>query len=56
VGVVYDPSDAVAQAKGWDFSTGKQTFTAPPGVKELFGGDTVACSHLYGHYYLCGFT
>jgi hypothetical protein len=56
MGVVYDPSDAVAQAKGWDFSTGKQTFTAPPGVKELFGGDMVACSHLYGHYYLCGFT
>jgi hypothetical protein len=55
-GIVYDPTDAVAQAKGWEFDGGEQRFTAPQQVKALFGGDLVSCRHLYKHYYSCSFT
>jgi hypothetical protein len=55
-GVIYDPSDAVAQAKGWNFDTGEQVFTAPPEIRTLFGGDLVSCWRLYRHYYSCSFT
>jgi hypothetical protein len=47
-GIVYDPTDAVASARGHD--------TAPAAVRELFGGDIVSCRRLTGHYYSCGFT
>jgi hypothetical protein len=56
VAIVYDPSDAVAEARGWDFQSGKQLFTAPPKIKSLFGGDLVECWRLYSHYYSCSFT
>ena len=55
-GVIYDPSDAVAQAKGWNFDTGKQVFTASPEVRTLFGGDLVSCWRIYRHYFACSFT
>lgn len=55
-GIVYDPSDVVAQATGWNFDNGKQSFTAPPDVRSLFGGDLVSCWRLYRHYYSCSFT
>jgi hypothetical protein len=51
-GVIYDPSDAVAQATGWNFETGRQEFTAPPKIRTLFGGDLVSCCRLYS----CTFT
>lgn len=54
-GVVYDPTDQVRAARGW--KRGKPGhYTAPPQVREWFGGDLVACSHLAGHFYRCGFT
>jgi hypothetical protein len=55
-GIIYDPSDAVAQARGWNFDTGAQVFTAPPEIRTLFGGDLVSCWRLYRHYYSCSFT
>lgn len=55
-GVVYDPSDEVAQAKGADFGPGGQGFTAPPEVRALFGGDLVSCWRIYRHYHMCSFT
>ena len=54
--IVYDPSDVVAQATGWNFDNGRQSFTAPPDVRSLFGGDLVSCWRLYRHYYSCSFT
>lgn len=54
-GVIYDPTDQVRAARGW--ARGKPgRYTAPPRVREWFGGDLVACSHLAGHFYRCGFT
>ncbi len=55
-GTVYDPSDEVAKAEGWKYTNGSQEFTAPPGIRELFGGDIVSCSRLFRHYFLCVFT
>lgn len=55
-GIVFDPSDAVAQATGWNHDGGTVQFTAPPGIREVFGGDLVSCRHLQGHYYSCSFT
>jgi hypothetical protein len=55
-GVVYDPTDAVRAARGWTFARGRQEFTAPPGVRELFGGDIVACERVTEHFYRCWFT
>jgi hypothetical protein len=52
-GIVYDPSGDVMLADGFD-SNGK--FRAPERITKLFGGDLVFCSHLFGHYYKCGFT
>ncbi|MCK5909367.1 MAG: hypothetical protein KAG62_05405 [Caulobacter sp.] len=54
-GVVYDPTDQVRAARGW--KRGKPgRYTAPPRIQKWFGGDLVACSHLAGHFYRCGFT
>lgn len=53
-GVVWDPTDIVATATGWDGAAGR--YTASPIAKKLFGGDLVWCSQLSGHYYRCGFT
>ena len=47
--VVYDPTGSVRQARGF----GKAT---PDRVRYLFGGDLVACWHLSGSYYMCGFS
>lgn len=55
-GVVYDPTGAVAQARGWRFDRGQQEFTAPPEVRVLFGGDLVECVHIRGAWYRCSFT
>lgn len=55
-GIVYDPSNAVAQAKGWSFESGEQRFTAPREIRAVFGGDLLACRHLYRYYYSCSFT
>jgi hypothetical protein len=52
-GIVFDPSGDVMQADGFD-SKGK--FRAPERITKLFGGDLVSCSHLFRHYYKCGFT
>ena len=52
-GIVYDPTDAVSQAKGF---TQNNEFTAPDNIKSLFGGDIVACSPMTTHYYHCTFT
>ena len=54
IGVIYDPSGAVAAARGWRARAGD--FTAPPQVRELFGADIVGCMHLTGAYYRCNFT
>ena len=53
VGVVYDPTDRVAEARGWGPDN---TFTAPPEIKGLFGGDIVWCDRITGHWYRCSFT
>lgn len=52
--VIYDPSGAVGQARGWAGAAGE--FSAPPAVRELFGGDLLACRHIEGPYYRCWFT
>jgi hypothetical protein len=41
VGIVYDPKDAVSDAKKY---------------QGLFGGDLLSCTHLWAHYFLCAFT
>jgi hypothetical protein len=50
--IVYDPTGAVSQAKGF---TQSGEFTAPDSVKTLFGGNVVACSPMITHYYRCTF-
>lgn len=52
-GVVYDPTGLVSQAQGWR-SPGE--FSAPPDIKQLFGGDLVSCRHVEKSYYRCWFT
>jgi len=52
--VVWDPTDVVATARGWDREPGR--YTASPRAKKLFGGDLVGCLALGDHYYHCGFT
>ena len=52
-GIVFDPTRAVEQARGWD---AKGKFYAPERVTKLFGGDLVGCDRLVGFYYYCGFT
>jgi len=52
-GVIYDPTGEVLKAS-WRSSPGE--VSAPPGVRELFGGDLVACHHVEGNYYRCWFT
>jgi hypothetical protein len=41
VGVVYDPENAVGDARKYE---------------KLFGGDMLGCTRLWDHYYFCGFT
>lgn len=53
-GIIYDPTGDVMLAKGYDEKTGK--FYAPPRVTGLFGGQLMACMHLWRDYYRCGFT
>lgn len=53
-GVVYDPTDRVVEAKGWDRVSGE--LTAPEDIKGLFGGDLVQCRRITGHWYRCSFT
>ena len=55
-GVVHDPTGVVAQAQGWSYADGQQTFTAPPAVVRLFGGDLVDCVPVEGPFYRCWFT
>ena len=52
-GVIYDPTGEVLKARGW---AEPGAVSAPPGVKELFGGDLVSCRHVEGNYYRCWFT
>lgn len=52
--VIHDPSGAVATATGW---TGKpQRFTVRADIRELWGGDLLACRRITGDYYRCWFT
>lgn len=53
-GIIFDPTGDVTLANGFDPVTGK--FAAPDRVTKLFGGDLVACRHLWGDYYDCSFT
>lgn len=53
-GVIYDPTGEVMRADGWDPASGK--FRAPDRITKIFGGDLVACRHLWGDYYDCSFT
>ena len=53
-GIIYDPTGDVMLAKGFNNKTGK--FYGPARVTGLFGGDLVACMHLWRDYYRCGFT
>ena len=53
-GVIYDPTGEVMQADGWDPASRK--FRAPDRITKIFGGDLVACRHLWGDYYDCSFT
>lgn len=52
--VVHDPSDAVATAKGWGERPGD--YTARPDVRDLWGGQLIACTRITGHYYRCDFS
>jgi hypothetical protein len=54
-GVIYDLSGAVLSA-GQFGSAGTPAFSAPPEVRQLFGGDLVACERVRDHYYRCWFT
>jgi hypothetical protein len=53
-GIIFDPTDEVMLADGFDPKTGK--FSAPDRITKLFGGDLVECWPLWGHYYRCSFT
>lgn len=53
-GLIYDPTGEVMQADGRDPATGK--FRAPDRITKIFGGDLVACRHIWGDYYDCSFT
>ncbi|WKL55813.1 hypothetical protein Q1W73_08840 [Asticcacaulis sp. ZE23SCel15] len=53
-GIIYDPTGEVLLAKGFDPVTGE--FHMPSHIKELFGGDLVACRHIWSDYYKCSFT
>lgn len=55
-GVVWDPSDAVADAERWRGTDGRLTKAAPPRAASLFGGGLVRCRPLLDHYYRCGFS
>lgn len=52
--VVYDPSDAVATARGWGERPGD--YTARSDLRGLWGGELVACTRITGHYFRCDFT
>lgn len=52
--VIYDPSDAVATAKGWGAKPGAHTVR--PDIQNLWGGDLLSCRRITGHYYRCWFT
>lgn len=52
--VVYDPSDAVATARGWGERPGD--YTARADLRGLWGGSLVSCTPLTGHYFRCDFT
>jgi len=47
-GIIHDPSGEVALARSMGM--------APPHIRELFGGDIVACRHLLDDYFRCSFT
>lgn len=53
-GIIFDPTDVVMQADGFDLRAGK--YVAPDEVTKLFGGDLVSCRKLWGHFYDCSFT
>lgn len=53
-GIVYDPTGEVMLAKGFD-REGERLRT-PFHILKLFGGDLVACRHIWGDYYRCSFT
>lgn len=55
-GTIYDPTDAVAAARGWQYDPTGPRFTAPQEIKDLFGGNLLWCYQLGAHYYRCGFT
>lgn len=52
-GFVFDPSDAVLAARGWD-KDGQ--LTAPPTIREMFGGDLVRCTRVENHFHRCSLT
>lgn len=54
-GVVYDPSDSVRAARGWERGV-PGDYTAPSSIRQLFGGDLVECRVVATHFYRCWFT
>ncbi|MFC3079409.1 hypothetical protein ACFODL_15025 [Phenylobacterium terrae] len=56
VGLVWDPTDAVAGAGDWRGPDGRLRSHAPPRAASLFGGGLASCRPLRDHYYRCGFS
>lgn len=54
-GVVYDPSDSLARAKGWRHTAAGVSAT-PVELVRLFGGHLLSCEPIRGHFYRCWFT
>jgi hypothetical protein len=54
-GVIYDPSDSLARAKGWRHSAEGVSAT-PVELVRLFGGTLLSCEPIRGHFYRCWFT
>lgn len=52
--VIYDPTHAVAAARGWDRERGR--FTAGADIRHLWGGDLLSCTKITEDYYRCDFT
>lgn len=51
--IVYDPSDQMTLAKGFDRKS--NDFIGPDRITMLFMGGIVGCWHLSDHYYVCWF-
>jgi hypothetical protein len=54
-GVIYHPSDSLAQATGWRHSAEGVSAT-PVELVWLFGGHLLSCEPIRGHFYRCWFT